>query len=89
VNHKCGPHWEGHNEKVPMWHTMGGGRQIVAFNCGPHWGVGMSVSLMWATLGDPQCGNPGVDHIGIFLETPNVDPLCGPPNATLGETRPQ
>jgi hypothetical protein len=30
-----------------------------------------------------------VDHIGIFLETPNVDPLCGPPNATLGETRPQ
>jgi hypothetical protein len=49
----------------------------------------MSLPPMWPTLEDPQCGNPGVDHIGIFLETPNVDPLCGPPNATLGETRPQ
>jgi hypothetical protein len=62
---------------------------MVVPQCGPHQKVEMSVSPVWATLGDPQCGNPGVAQIGIFRETPNVGPQCGPPNATLGETRPQ
>jgi hypothetical protein len=74
TKYQCGTQW---------------GVQMVVPQCGPHQGVEMSVSPVWATLWDPQCGNPGVAQIGIYRETPNVGPQCGPPNATLGETRPQ